>query len=229
MIVNFIAKTVIAMSVMAAIACPSELRADTVNARCDIYPAGEDKASAVIPCTFSQRQGYIYIDRSDGVLHDLSPVGDAPGNFLDQNKEPAYRQRGLGEDGLIFRFTDESVFVWWDESSFSVLNPQDQGMTSATAPYTTAEFDATTLLSCSLGKESLDQDCPAGISRGDAGSAILSVMKPNGVERVLEFDSGEITSPDGGNLSWNTQDGDWYIRIDDQEFYIVPDAALKGG
>ena len=229
MIVNFIAKTVIAVSVMVAIACPSELRADTVNARCDIYPAGEDKASAVIPCTFAQRQGYIYIDRSDGVLHDLSPIGDAPGNFLDQNKEPAYRQRGLGEDGLIFRFTDESVFVWWDESSFSVLNPQDQGMTSATAPYTTAEFDATTLLSCSLGKDSLDQDCPAGISRGDAGSAILSVMKPNGVERVLEFDSGEITAPDGGNLSWNTQDGDWYIRIDDQEFYIVPDAALKGG
>ena len=229
MIVNFIAKTVIAMNVMAAIACPSKLHADTVNARCDIYPAGEDKASAVIPCTFSQRQGYIYIDRSDGVLHDLSPIGDAPGTFLDQNKEPAYRQRGLGEDGLIFRFTDESVFVWWDESSFSVLNPQDQGMTSATAPYTTAEFDATTLLSCSLGKDSLDLDCPAGISRGDAGSAILSVMKPNGVERVLEFDSGEITSPDGGNLSWNTQDGDWYIRIDDQEFYIVPDAALNGG
>ena len=229
MIVNFIAKTVIAMSVMAAIACPSELRADTVNARCDIYPAGEDKASAVIPCTFSQRQGYINIDRSDGVLHDLSPIGDAPGNFLDQHNNPAYRQSGLREKGLIFRFSDESVFVYWDQPSLSVLNPQDQGMTSATAPYTIAEFDATTLLPCSLGKDSLDQNCPAGISRRNAGSAILSVMKPNGVERVLEFNSGEITSPNGGNLSWNTQEGEWHIRIDDQEFYIVPDAAVNGG
>jgi hypothetical protein len=227
--VKFIEKTFIAMSVMVAIACPSELLADTVNARCDIYPAGEDRASAVIPCTFSQRQGYIIIDRSDGVLHDLSPIGDEPGNFLDQHKMPVYRKSGLGENGLIFRFSDASVFVYWEESSLSVLNPQDQGMTSATAPYTTAEFDATALLPCSLGKDSLDQNCPAGISRGNAGSAILSVMKPNGEERVLEFDSGEITSPDGGNLSWNTQEGDWYIRIDEQEFYIVPDAAVNGG
>ena len=229
MIMNFIAKTIIAVGVMAAITCPLELHADTVDARCDIYPAGEDKASAVIPCTFSQRQGYIIINRSDGVLHDLSPIGDAPGNFLDQNKEPAYRQSGLGENGLIFRFTNESVLIYWDESSLSVLNPQDQAATSPTAPYTTAEYDATTLLSCSLGEDSLDQNCPAGISRDNSGSAILSVMKPGGVERVLEFDSDEITSPDGGNLSWDIRDGDWHIRINDQEFYIVPDAAVNGG
>ena len=225
MILNFIAKAVIAVSVMAAIACPLESHADTVNARCDIYPAGEDKASAVIPCTFSQRQGYIMIDRSDGVLHDLSPIGDAPGNFLDQNKAPAYRQSGLGENGLIFRFSDESVFVYWDASSLSVLNPQDH----PTAPYTTAEYDATTLLPCSLGEDSLDQDCPAGISRGNPGSASLSLMKPNGEERILNFDSGEITTPDGGDLNWDIKDGDWYIRIDNQEFYIVPDAAVNGG
>jgi hypothetical protein len=165
------------------------------------------------------------IDRSDGVLHDLSPIGDAPGNFLDQNKALAYRQSGLGENGLIFRFSDESVFVYWDASSLSVLNPQDH----PTAPYTTAEYDATTLLPCSLGEDSLDQDCPAGISRGNPGSASLSLMKPNGEERILNFDSGEITTPDGGDLNWDIKDGDWYIRIDNQEFYIVPDAAVNGG
>jgi len=226
---NFIAKTIIAVSVLAAIACPSEAHADTVNARCDIYPAGEDKASAVIPCAFSQHQGFVMIDRSDGVLHDLSPIGDEPGNYLDQNKEPAYRQSGLGENGLIFRFTDESVFVYWDASSLSVLNPQGQAATSPTAPYTTAEYDATTLLPCSLGEDSLDQDCPAGIFRGDPGSASLRLMKPNGEERILNFDNGEVTTPDGGNLNWDIKDGDWYIRIDDQEFYIVPEAAINGG
>lgn len=229
MIMNFIAKTVIAVSVMAAITCPSELRADTVNARCDIYPAGEDKASAMIPCTFSQRQGSIDINRSDGILHELSPNGDKPGNYLDQNNQAAYRQSGLGKNGLIFRFTNESVFVYWDASSLSALNPQDRAATSPTAPYTTAEYDATTLLPCSLGEDSLDQDCPAGISRGDPGSASLSLIKPNGEERILNFDSGEVTTPDGGNLKWEIQDGDWHIRIDNQEFYIVPDAAVNGG
>jgi len=169
------------------------------------------------------------IDRSDGVLHDLSPVGDAPGNFLDQNREPAYRQSGLGENGLIFRFSDESVFVYWDASSLSVLNPQDQAATSPTAPYTTAEYDATTLLPCSLGEDSLDQDCPAGIFRGDPGSASLRLMKSNGEERTLNINNSEITTPDGGDLNWDIKDGDWYIRIDDQEFYIVPEAAVNGG
>ena len=40
--------------------------ADWTDARCDIYPKGKDHASASIPCAFSQRQGYIAIDRSDG-------------------------------------------------------------------------------------------------------------------------------------------------------------------
>ena len=51
--------------------------ADWTEARCDIYPAGEDHTDAVIPCTFSQRQGAVTIRRSDGVIHDLSPVEEA--------------------------------------------------------------------------------------------------------------------------------------------------------
>ena len=31
--------------------------ADTVKARCDIYPKGSDTASKVVACNFSQRQG----------------------------------------------------------------------------------------------------------------------------------------------------------------------------
>ena len=96
-----------------------EARADTVDARCDIYPKGMDKASASIACTFSQRQGFINIIRSDGKKHELRPTGDQPGNFLDQSGQPAYRRSGLGKDGLIFRLADESVYVYWDASSLS--------------------------------------------------------------------------------------------------------------
>ena len=43
--------------------------ADSTEARCDIYPKGEDHASAMIPCTFGQRQGNVTITRSDGITH----------------------------------------------------------------------------------------------------------------------------------------------------------------
>lgn len=39
-------------------------------------------------------------NRDVGVTHDLSPVGDTTGNFQDQDGHPAYRQNGLGDQGL---------------------------------------------------------------------------------------------------------------------------------
>jgi hypothetical protein len=93
--------------------------ADTVNARCDIYPAGGDTASASLPCTFSQRQGYIHIQRQDGVGYQLTPVGDRPGNYVDQRGEAAYRNAGLGERGQIYRLKDETVLVYWDTYPFN--------------------------------------------------------------------------------------------------------------
>lgn len=52
--------------------------------RCDVYPGGSDKASAVIPCVFALRQCHITIIREDGVTHELTPVADAPGKCRDQ-------------------------------------------------------------------------------------------------------------------------------------------------
>jgi len=55
--------------------------ADSADARCDIYPKGADKPSARYFCVFSQRQGYITIDRADGVYYDFLPTGESPGNY----------------------------------------------------------------------------------------------------------------------------------------------------
>ena len=206
-----------------------EANADSVEARCDIYPRGEDHSSVSIPCGFSQRQGFVTIDRSDGVYHDLKPVGSEPGNFSDQDGRPVYRQSGIGKNGLIFRFPDESVFVFPDASSLAAMNSADDPANSPTAPYTTSEYDATTLLSCSLGKASYDQDCPAGILRGDSGSASIRIMNPKGVERVFNFDRDNVTTPGGGTLDWRRQEGDWYLNIDDNEYYIVVEAVVYGG
>ena len=106
-----------ALAVTAACCCALPAAADWTKARCDIYPKGSDKLEKMIPCTFGQRQGHITITREDGVTHDLSPVGDTPGNFRDQDGNAVYRQSGLGEAGLIFRFPSESVFVYWDNAA----------------------------------------------------------------------------------------------------------------
>jgi len=95
--------------------------ADTTKARCDVHPNGEDRVSASLPCRFSQRQGFVSIAREDGVSYDLSPTDDAPGNYVDAAGRAAYRQRGLGKAGLIFRMADETVYVYWDALSLKPL------------------------------------------------------------------------------------------------------------
>jgi hypothetical protein len=92
----------------------SVVQADLVQARCDIYPKGEDHTDISIPCEFTQRQGYISIKRSDNIFHNLSPQDDVVGNFKDQHGDYVYRQSGLGKDGVIFLFKKESIYLYWD-------------------------------------------------------------------------------------------------------------------
>lgn len=88
--------------------------ADTIDVRCDIYPKGADKPSGRYFCVYSQRQGYITIDRADGVYYDFMPAGDEVGNYTDLYGNPVYRQSGLGKDGYIFKTKSESVYVYWN-------------------------------------------------------------------------------------------------------------------
>ncbi|MGJ3251965.1 MAG: SH3 domain-containing protein [Elainellaceae cyanobacterium] len=106
-------------TVIASVGIHSAAHADTVNARCDIYPLGEDQASAVTACTFSQRQGAVGIQLANGRRYDFAPSGSQPGNFVDQNGNAAYRQAGLGDRGLIFQTSGERIFVYWDTAGVS--------------------------------------------------------------------------------------------------------------
>lgn len=105
----------VALTVM-AIVLPA--KGDTANARCDFYQAGaSSSASASMPCTFSQRQGYVDIQRQDGVRYAFSPTGSSPGNYVDGNGNAVYRQSGLGDQGQIYRLATESIYVYWNASS----------------------------------------------------------------------------------------------------------------
>jgi hypothetical protein len=197
--------------------------ADSTEAACEIYPKGEDHTDVLIPCTFSQRQGYITIRRSDGVTHDLSPVGETSGNFEDQDGRPVYRQSGLGDQGLIFRFPDESIYVYWNAN---ILQPVDEDNWSA--PFTTEEYDATTRLNCKAPGDSEFGSCPAGIARMDNGQASITVQNQLGEQFTINFMTDYVNAT---NREVEARlDGDlWILQFANGEVWEVPLAAIEGG
>lgn len=200
--------------------CP----ADSTKARCDIYPAGEDQASDSLYCTFSQRQGYVTIYRDDGITYDLSPVGDDPGNYTDQEGHAAYRQSGLGDQGLIFRLKDESVFVYWDSSSLEQQDDEDNW----TAPFSTDDYDATARIPCRATGDSEFGSCPIGILRMENSQASVVVQNQLGEQFTINFMTDYVNATNReveAVLNGDT----WTVTVANGEVYEVPLAAIEGG
>jgi hypothetical protein len=199
--------------------------ADSTEARCDIYPKGEDQVSAMLACTFGQRQGYITITRADGITHDLSPVGDAPGNFRDQDGRAVYREGGgLGDQGMIFRLPDESVYVYWDTSALKPQADKD----NPTAPFSTTDYDATTLLRCRAAGAKDFGECPAGISRMDNRQASITVQSPQGERFTINFMTGYVNATNR-EVKAELKGDTWTVTVENGELYEVPLAAIEGG
>jgi hypothetical protein len=198
--------------------------ADWTEARCDIYPRGSDHASKMIPCIFGQRQGYVTITRSDGVTHDLSPVGDSPGNYRDQDGHPAYRQSGLGDQGLIFRLENESVYVYWNTAA---LEPQSEA-DNFTAPFTTDEYDATTRLRCRAAGDAEFGSCPAGILRMEGGQASVVVQNQQGEQFTINFMTDYVNATNR-EVDARLEGDTWIVTVNGSEVYEVPLAAIEGG
>ena len=197
--------------------------ADSVDARCDVYPVGEDHTDKMIRCTFSQRQGHITIARADGVTHDLSPVGDAPGNFRDQHGRAVYRQSGLGDQGQIFRLPDESVYVYW---STAALERQDEN--NPTAPFSTKDYDATALLRCRDAGASAFVRCPAGVLRMEDGQGSVVIQNQRGEQFTVNFMKDYVNATNRkaeARLAGDT----WIVTIDGADVYEVPLALIQGG
>ncbi len=120
---------------IASVGMTAIAKADTVTARCDVYPKGQDRATSSDVCTFSQRQGVVGIQLKNGKRYDLVPVGNNPGNYRDQNGRAAYRQSGLGDKGQIYRLATESIYVYWDTAPYGQNsgNQNSGGSTPAVA------------------------------------------------------------------------------------------------
>jgi hypothetical protein len=205
--------------------------ADSTEAACEIYPKGEDHTDVLIPCTFSQRQGYISINRSDGITHDLSPVDDTPGNYRDQDGRKVYRESGLEDQGQIFRFPDESVFLYWNTDG---LKPQAAAADDPTAPFATDEYNATTLLRCRAAGDSEFGSCPAGILRMEDGQASIVVQNQLGEQFTMNFmkdlNTGKpYVNATNRELKARMEGDTWILNFANGEVWEVPLAAIEGG
>ena len=198
--------------------------ADSTDAACVIYPAGSDHAKATIPCTFGQRQGHITITRSDGATYDLTPSSDKPNIFQDLQGRSVRRESGLGDQGMIFRLPDESVYVYWDTN---ILKPLT-GDNNPTSPFTTTDYDATTLLRCRAAGKTEFENCPAGILRMEGGQASIVVQNKKGEQFTINFMKDDVNATNRELKA--RRDGDtWILDFANGEAWEVPLAAIEGG
>jgi hypothetical protein len=217
--------TALALTTLALAGLPCN--ADSTQASCEIYPKGSDTMEKMVPCTFSQRQGYITIARQDGVAYELSPVGDKPGNYRDQDNRAVYRQSGLGSEGQIFRFPDISLFLYWDTSA---SKPSEKD--NPTAPFATkaagGDYDATTLLRCKAAGDKGYGNCPAGILRMEDRQASIVVQSQLGKQFTINFMSDYVNAT-VGEVKAKRKGDTWIVTRDNGEVYEVPLAAIEGG
>jgi hypothetical protein len=219
-----IMKRITFLAAALAVGWAMPVSADSTEAACEIYPKGSDHTDVLIPCTFSQRQGYITITRSDGVTHDLSPIDDTPGNFTDQQGRTVYRQSGLGDLGLIFRFPDESVYVYWDTAR---LEPADDE-NNPTRPFTTQDYDATTILRCKAPGDSEFGNCPGGINRMENKQASITVQNQLGEQFTINFMTDYVNATNR-ELKARLEDDIWILEFANGEVWKIPLAAIEGG
>ncbi len=217
-------RMLIAAGLLVAFGMPTAAAsADSIDAACVIYPAGSDQATTTIPCRFYQAQGHVVITRSDGIEHDLAPDESTPGKFTDQYGEPVFRQSGLDDQGLIFRLSNESVYVYWNTQ---MLEPVDES--SATWPFSTEDYDATALFRCKAAGEADFVYCPGGILRMEDNQASIVVQNQAGEQFTINFMTGYVNAANR-ELEATLKGDTWTLVFANGEVWEIPLAAIEGG
>ncbi|MEO0770037.1 MAG: hypothetical protein AAFY72_11505 [Cyanobacteria bacterium J06649_4] len=98
---------------LAALTIATAAKADSLKSFCAYYPNGASRPEAAMPCTFSQRQGFVGISWRDGVYNSFEPVTDRSGVFTDRRGGLVYRQGTDGPADLIFQMEAGSIEVYW--------------------------------------------------------------------------------------------------------------------
>jgi hypothetical protein len=101
----------------------SPVLADTTQARCDVYPKGDDKATSSGLCSFSQRQGYVSIELKGGQRIELKPDAVKPNTYVDAKGKPARREILEANRGQVYRLASQSIFLFWDPAPYKAAPP----------------------------------------------------------------------------------------------------------
>ena len=141
----------------------------------------------------------------------------------DQDGNRVFRQSGLGDQGLIFRFPDESVYVYW---STDIFEPIDED--NPTWPFSTRDYDATTLLRCHAVGAAKPGLCPAGILRMEDGQASIVVVSRGGEKFTFNFMKDYINAANR-EVEAVRENDTWIVTVNGEEVYEVPLAAIEGG
>jgi len=101
----------------------------------------------------------------------------------------------------------------------------------ATVPGT--DFNATGQVPCSMGKGQPTGSCAFGVKRYGNGSAMVTVTKVDGRQRVIFFEKGRAigydqSQADSGQFK-ASKEGDLNIIHVGEERYEIPDAVVLGG
>ena len=102
----------------------SPANADSASAHCGFSASRDHLPERTSPCSFSQRQGYIGIYFEGGQSFNFTPVGDVPGNYRDEAGRPVYRQKGLGQQGQLFKLPSTPdglpfLYVMWASTALA--------------------------------------------------------------------------------------------------------------
>ena len=117
---------------------------------------------------------------------------------------------------------DESVFVYW---STAALQPKDES--NPTWPFSTAEYDATTLLRCRLAPDAEIGNCPAGVLRMEGGQASVVVQNLRDEQFTINFMTDYVNATNR-EVDARLEGDTWIVRINGAETYEVPLAAIVG-
>ena len=116
------------------------------------------------------------------------------------------------------------MFVYWDTTALEPVSDEDNW----TAPFSTADYDATTRLRCRAADAQAFESCPAGILRMEGGQASIVVQSPSGEQFTINFLTDTVNATNREVEA--SLDGDtWTLQFANGETWEVPLAAIEGG
>jgi len=113
MIIRLLSKRISLVFITASGLWVAPASADVASARCELESFSLERAILEERCVFSQRQGFVSIALDSGQAFHLSPLPEAVGTYSDNDGNTVYRQSGLGDEGLTFRWPDQVIRVYW--------------------------------------------------------------------------------------------------------------------